>query len=81
MEPQSKCNRCGHWDYDYNLFPVKDQNNKTAVFCCDCLSQVEGLFWCNICGEPFIDMELPKDAEKLCKDCRGKVNGNRTESK
>ena len=27
------------------------------------------------------DMELPKDAEKLCKDCRGKVNGNRTESK
>ena len=81
MEPQSKCNRCGHWDYDYNLFPVKDQNNKTTFFCCDCLPQVEGLFWCNICGEPFIDMELPKDAEKLCKDCRGKVNGNRTESK
>ena len=81
MEPQSKCNRCGHWDYDYNLFPVKDQNNKTTFFCCDCLPQVEGLFWCNICGEPFIDMKLPKDAEKLCKDCRGKVNGNRTESK
>ena len=81
MEPQSKCNRCGHWDYDYNLFPVKDQNNKTTFFCCDCLPQVEGLFWCNICGEPFIDMGLPKDAEKLCKDCRGKVNGNRTESK
>ena len=81
MEPQSKCNRCGHWDYDYNLFPVKDQNNKTTFFCCDCLPQVEGLFWCNICGEPFIDIELPKDAEKLCKDCRGKVNGNRTESK
>lgn len=80
MEPQSKCNKCGQWDYDYNLFPVKDQNNKTAFFCCDCLPQVEGLLWCSICGEPFIDTELPEDAEKLCKDCRGKVNGDRTKS-
>lgn len=78
MEPQTKCHKCGQWDYDYNLFPTKDEDNKTVFFCCDCLPQVEGLFWCNVCGEPYIDKEDSgeKLKEKLCKDCRGKVNGD-----
>lgn len=75
MEPQSKCRKCGKWDYDYNLYPTKDEDGTTTFFCSDCLPQVEGLFWCNICGEPYID-KAADGVKNLCKDCRGKVNGD-----
>lgn len=75
MEPQSKCHQCQKWDYDYNLFPTKDEDGKTIFFCSDCISQHKHIHWCSECGEPFIDKSLPKGKIYQCKDCRGKVNG------
>ena len=77
MEPQSKCHECGNWDYDYNLFPTKGENNETLFYCIDCISKVKNLHWCVRCGEPFIDSSLPQSKEDtyFCKDCRGKVSG------
>lgn len=75
MEPQSKCNQCGKWDYDYNLFPTKGEDGKTIFFCSDCISQHKHVHWCSECGEPFIDKSLQKGRIYQCKDCRGKVNG------
>lgn len=76
MEPQSKCNQCGKWDYDYNLFPTKAENGETIFFCSDCISQHNHIHWCSVCGEPFIDKSLPKGKIYQCRDCRGKeVNG------
>lgn len=75
MEPQSKCNQCGKWDYDYNLFPTKGEDGKTIFFCSDCVSQHKHIHWCSECGEPFIDKSLPKGKIYQCKDCRGKMNG------
>ena len=80
MEPQSKCQKCGKWDYDYNLYPTKNEDGTTTFFCSDCLPQVEGLYWCNICGEPYID-KAADGVKNLCKDCRGKVNGGKSKSK
>ena len=74
MEPQSKCNQCGTWDFDYNLFPTKTEDGKTTFFCSDCISNHNHIHWCGICGEPFIDKSLPKGKIYQCKDCRGKVN-------
>ena len=74
MEPQSKCHQCKKWDYDYNLFPTKDEDGKTIFFCSDCISQHKHIHWCSECGEPFIDKSLPKGKIYQCKDCRGKVN-------
>ena len=74
MEPQAKCIKCGTWDYDYNLFPTKDDSGATIFFCSDCISQAEDIHWCETCGEPFVDKTLPKTAKDIahrCKDCRG----------
>ena len=76
MEPQTKCIKCKNWDYDYNMIPVKDESGATVFFCSDCLTQTPNVHWCSICGEPFIDKELPEDEDAVCycKDCRGKLN-------
>lgn len=81
MEPQSKCCQCGKWDFDYNLFPTKGEHGGTVFFCSDCISQHKHVHWCSECGEPFIDKSLPKGKVYQCKDCRGKVNGENSESK
>ena len=81
MEPQSKCNQCGKWDYDYNQFPTKTEDGKTAFFCSDCISNHKHIHWCKTCGEPFIDKSLPKGKLYECKDCRGKVNNGDSKSK
>lgn len=71
MEPQSKCNQCGKWDYDYNQFPTKTKDGKTVFFCSDCISNHKHIHWCKTCGEPFLDKTLPKGKLYQCKDCRG----------
>ena len=75
MEPQSKCVDCKTWDYDYNMFPVKE-NGKTAFYCSDCLSNKSDLHWCAMCGEPFIDNSIPSNDNAIvyCHDCRGRIN-------
>ena len=73
MEPQSKCKDCGEWDYDYNMFPTKGENNETIFLCCDCISKREDIHWCGTCGEPFIDKSQPRNTLTYCKDCRGKL--------
>ena len=80
MEPQSKCNQCGKWDYDYNQFPTKTEDGQTVFFCSDCISQHKHIHWCKICGEPFLDKSLPKGTLYECKDCRGKLNNGESKS-
>jgi hypothetical protein len=80
MEPQSKCNQCGKWDYDYNQFPTKTEDGKTAFFCSDCISNHKHIHWCKTCGEPFLDKSLPKGKLYECKDCRGKVSNGESKS-
>ena len=80
MEPQSKCNQCGKWDFDYNQFPTKTEDGKTAFFCSDCISQHKHIHWCKICGEPFLDKSLPKGKLYECKDCRGKLSNGESDS-
>ena len=81
MEPQSKCNQCGKWDYDYNQFPTKTEDGKTVFFCSDCISNHKHVHWCRTCGEPFLDKTLQKGKLYECKDCRGKVNNGDSKSK
>lgn len=80
MEPQSKCNQCGKWDYDYNQFPTKTEDGKTVFFCSDCISNHKHIHWCKTCGEPFLDKSLPKGKLYECKDCRGKVSNGESKS-
>ena len=80
MEPQSKCNQCGKWDYDYNQFPTKTEDGNTVFFCSDCISQHNHVHWCRTCGEPFLDKSLPKGKLYECKDCRGKVSNGESKS-
>lgn len=80
MEPQSKCNQCGKWDYDYNQFPTKTEDGKTVFFCSDCITQHKHIHWCKVCGEPFLDKSLPKGTLYECKDCRGKLSDGKSKS-
>lgn len=77
MEPQHKCNDCGIWDYDYNMFPAK-HHDQTLFFCADCISTRPDIHWCGNCGEAFVDETLPKNKLAYCEDCRnvGKVKNN-----
>ena len=80
MEPQSKCNDCGIWDYDYNMFPCKNGKGGTVFFCSDCISKRQDVHWCATCGEPFIDPTLKKGSVYNCKDCGGSVSDGSTKS-
>lgn len=80
MEPQSTCKDCGQWDYNYNLFPVKvSKGNEKITLCSDCLSRRDDIYWCNTCGEPFINEEnKEEEAIYYCENCRGKTeNGSK----
>ena len=81
MEPQSKCSYCKKWDFDYNLFPTKDEDGSTVFFCSDCITQKNDIHWCAMCGEPFIDHSLSdKNNLTYCKDCRGKINAKKSKN-
>ena len=74
MAPQAKCADCEEWDYDYNLFPVMEENGKEIVICADCLSKRKDVYWCHACGSPFIDKNASINEAIYCKACRGKEN-------
>lgn len=68
MMPQIKCDKCGEYDYEYNLVPIKTLFGRTIFLCSDCVSKVPEVHWCEECGEAFLD-----DAESesvLCIDCK-----------
>ena len=70
MAPQIKCAKCGEYDYEWNLVPVKTLLNKPIYLCADCISQLPEVQWCDECGEAFLDNE----GNNLCKDCKEKLN-------
>lgn len=70
---KNKCKCCGYWDYEYDLFPVKiEEENKTIFLCCDCISQYKDIYWCSVCGEPFVNKNYQKGETYQCQKCRGK---------
>lgn len=76
MEPQTKCDKCGKWDYDYNMFPIKTSEGRLKFFCSDCVCSNDHVHWCSICGEPFYDSSfINKDDDIVfCEKCRGIIN-------
>lgn len=72
--PQQKCDRCGEWEFQDNVLPVKGSEGETYFFCPDCLSTHPHLHWCVNCGEAFIDRTAPFGKKVYCKDCRGSNN-------
>lgn len=67
-----QCHQCSTTNFDFNLFPVKDENEETIFLCVDCMSKIKNLNWCIKCGEPFIDKNLSINDIAHCKKCRGK---------
>lgn len=69
MNPQIKCNKCGEYDFDYNLFPVLFSNHDIKMYCVDCLNNSPNIYWCEKCGTPYYDNR--KDNKKrICYGCR-----------
>lgn len=62
-----KCDKCGSYHIDWEMFPIKGMDGKTKFFCNDCIdTNVE---WCRNCGEAYeVDKLSYRD---LCPDCRG----------
>ena len=80
-EPEAKetCSCCGFSDYDYNLFPIKNIDGSTIMYCSNCISDSGQVTWCHYCGEPFLlKPEDNIEEQFLCYDCdeREKINGN-----
>lgn len=60
------CAGCGKIFSDYDLTPVKIDDNKLKYFCPDCL--VDKVEWCLECGSPF-QYENSSEERKYCKEC------------
>ena len=69
MTTRRKCDLCGEYDYEYNLFPVKTKLGKTSFVCMDCIAEKPMVQWCDECGEAFLD----EKENNLCVDCREKL--------
>lgn len=67
--PQRKCTKCGNFDYEYNLFPVKTSLGEFVYMCVDCITSTPEIDWCIQCGEPYFKGKNSED--KLCVDCKG----------
>ena len=63
------CQGCGYLDYEYNMLPVKMPNGNIEYFCIDCLAENKNIYWCEKCGEAFLEKN---NKSKYCEDCRGK---------
>lgn len=73
IEPRKKCCKCGQDDFDYNMFPVEDENSNTVkYYCLNCITDEAKIQWCEQCGTPFIS----ENQDKTCKKCRG-LNGSK----
>ena len=77
MLPQSKCHKCGEYDFEYNLVPVGQSDGSKKYYCVDCLNKENShIYWCESCGEPYFDNKNSKINK--CYVCRGvKENGNK----
>lgn len=64
------CIKCHEEDYEYNLFPVKDQNNNTIYLCVECMSESPEIDWCPNCKNYFFNENIEKDEVHLCQECR-----------
>ena len=65
------CALCEVNDHEYNMYPIKTSDNKTAWICLDCMSYADILGWCERCGEAFYYPDDPTYTtyNSLCKDC------------
>jgi hypothetical protein len=65
------CALCEANDHEYNMYPIKTSDNKTAWICLDCMSYADILGWCERCGEAFYYPDDPTYTtyNSLCKDC------------
>ena len=65
------CALCEANDHEYNMYPIKTSNDKTAWICLDCMSYADTLGWCERCGEAFYYPDDPTYTtyNSLCKDC------------
>jgi hypothetical protein len=63
------CSKCQKLNYEYDLFPVKTENQSTIFLCCDCVAAQERLSWCQFCNEPFMIKKKDNKNRKICYDC------------
>ena len=63
--PQCICSKCGQEFSEYEVFPVKSKDNTTKFYCPDCV--VDGVAWCDECGEAF---ETSDPKAIICPDCK-----------
>ena len=69
-EDEFRCSVCGQHDYDYNLFPVKEVDGTTVMYCSDCIAASDKVAWCAYCGELFVlKDEDDKEEQQFCYDC------------
>lgn len=59
------CSCCGRVFSEYEMFPVKTNSGKVAMYCPDCISVNVG--WCKNCSEPF-EITNP-NVLNICNDC------------
>ena len=63
---KSKCSFCGEEHFDYDLYPVFDEDKRDILYGCpDCISQEKSIKWCLSCGEPYIN----SDSNQYCEEC------------
>lgn len=62
-----KCDGCGKYFYEYEIFPTLCEDEAERNFCPDCAEH--GMIdWCNECGQCY---EVVDGADGKCKKCRG----------
>lgn len=63
---KSKCSFCGEEYFDYDLYPVFDEDKRHILYGCpDCISREKSIKWCLSCGEPYIN----SDSNQYCEEC------------
>lgn len=64
-----KCEHCGNYFDEYEMFPVKC-GDKLELYCCDCIAD-DHIHWCKYCQDAF----YAEGAEVLCPDCVKIIKG------
>lgn len=65
-----KCDCCGKYFDEYEMFPVKGKEGKIKYYCCDCISE-DRIGWCKYCQDPFEKL----GDETICPDCADIIKG------
>lgn len=63
------CSKCNKSFYEYELIPVKTENETEKHYCIDCM--VDHLDWCEICKEPF-EKNKNNKIKNICPKCQKK---------